>query len=175
MEIQGAAYLYALAAAAMAFSAFSAIVIVIRQTMGASLTPFQLALTRVFIEHGFYVAFLSFLPMLLAIFEMPHVLTWRICSAAAALILGAWHLDYAFRRYPAVRKKRHPRFAYVNWAVTSLAVLVLICNAAGFPFHPHVGPYALAISWILFQGGEVFVLSLGSFLHKSTAARAPVE
>lgn len=170
MEIQGAGYFYALAATGMAFSAFSAIVIIIRQTMGSGLTPFQLALTRVFIEHGFYVALLSFSPMLLAIFELPHILIWRICSGAAALILAAWHLDYAFRRYPAVRTKRHPKFAYINWALTFCAVLVLICNAAGFPFLPHAGPYALAVSWIQVQGGEVFVLSLGSFLHKSTSS-----
>jgi hypothetical protein len=170
MEIQGAAYFYALAAAAMAFSAFSAIVIIIRQTMGAGLTPFQLALTRVFIERGFYVALLSFLPMLLAIFELPHILIWQICSAAAALILAAWHLDDALRRYPAVRTKRQPKFACVNWAITSCAVLMLVCNAASVPYSTQAGPYALAIAWILIQGGEVFILSLGSFLHKATSA-----
>ena len=42
MEIGGAAYLYGLAATAMAFIGFSAIVIVIRQTLGAELTEFQL-------------------------------------------------------------------------------------------------------------------------------------
>jgi hypothetical protein len=81
MEIQGAAFLYALAAAAMAFIGFSAIVVIIRQTLGAGLSPFQLLLTQVLIEHGFVVFFFSLLPLLLALFGISHESVWRIPAA----------------------------------------------------------------------------------------------
>jgi hypothetical protein len=167
VEIEGAAYFYSLATVAMAFAAFSAIVVVIRQTFGAALTPFQLLLTRVLIEHGFLVALFSFLPMLLGLFEMPHKLIWQASSATAAAIIAYWQIDYAYRRYPAVRTKRHPTFAFVNWTITGCAVLILICNALGIPFSPQVSLYALSVSWILVQGGDVFLFSLGSFLHQT--------
>jgi hypothetical protein len=167
MEIEGANYFYALAAVAMAFSAFSAIVVVIRQTLGAALTPFQLLLTRVLIEHGFLVALLSFLPMLLALFAMPHKLIWQISSAATAASLSWWSIDYALRRFPAVRTKRHPTFAWVNYSISGCVVVILVCNTLGFPFSPQVGFCALGVSWILIQGGDVFLLSLGSFLHQA--------
>ena len=72
----------------MAFSAFSAIVIVIQQTFGDALTPFQLLLTRVLIEHGFLVVLFSFLPMLLALFEMPHKLVWQMSNATAVALIS---------------------------------------------------------------------------------------
>ena len=151
----------------MAFSAFSAIVVVIQQTFGDALTPFQLLLTRVLIEHGFLVALFSFLPMQLVLFEMPHKLVWKVSSATAAALISYWQIDYASRRYPAVRTKRHPTFAWVNWAITGCAVFILICNAVGFPFSPQVAPFALCDSWILVQGGDVLLFSLGSFLHQT--------
>jgi hypothetical protein len=167
MEIEGATYFYALAGVAMAFSAFSAIVVVIRQTFGVALTAFQLLLTRLLIEHGFLVALLSFLPMLLALFEMPHRLIWQISSATTAASISYWSIDYAVRRYPAVRTRRHPAFVWVNMAISGCVVVILICNTLGFPFSPQVGFYALGVSWILIQGGDVFLLSFGSFLHQT--------
>ena len=78
-------FLYALAAAAMAFIGFSAIVVIIRQTLGTGLSPFKLLLTRVLIEHGFVVVFFSLLPPLLALFGISHELVWRISSGVAVL------------------------------------------------------------------------------------------
>jgi hypothetical protein len=139
MEIQGAAFLYALAAAAMAFIGFSAIVVIIRQTLGAGLSPFQLLLTQVLIEHGFVVFFFSLLPLLLALFGISHESVWRISSGVAAAVISSWILYYYVRRYPAVRSKPHPLFAWINFAIASVAMLSLLGNAAGTFYQPQAG------------------------------------
>jgi hypothetical protein len=167
MEIGGAAYLYGLAATAMAFIGFSAIVIVIRQTLGAELTEFQLLLTKFLIEHGFVAVFFSMLPLLLALFEMPDDLIWRLCSGTAALVLTVWWTDYSVRRYPAARSKPHPIYARINMAFAFLSVAALAGNAAGLLYRPQVGVYAAAISWVLFQGADIFLLSMRTFLRAS--------
>ena len=53
MEFNGAVYLYALTSIGMAFLGFTAIVVIIRQSLGAGLSQFQLLITQVLIEHGF--------------------------------------------------------------------------------------------------------------------------
>jgi hypothetical protein len=165
MAIEGAAYLYGLAATAIAFIGFSAIVIFIRQTFGANLTPFQLLLMQFLIEHGFVAVFFSLLPLLLALFDIPHDLIWRLCSGVAAFTLTIWWIDYAVRRYPTARSEPHPIFARINMVFAFLSVLALTGNATALAYRPQVGVYAAAISWVLFQGADVFLLSIKAFLH----------
>ena len=117
MELEGAAYLYALVAAAMTFVGFSAIVIILRQTMGATLSPFQLLLTQLLVEHGFVVVFLSLLPLLLTLFGIRHELVWQLSSAIAVFAVTVWLCNYLWRRYPSVRTKPQPRYVRVNMAI----------------------------------------------------------
>ena len=97
MEIQGAGYLYSIAAAAMAFVGFSAIVVILRQTLGTGLSSFQLLIMQLLVEHGFVVVFLSLLPLLLALFDIPHELIWRLCSGVATFVITAWLCRYLLR------------------------------------------------------------------------------
>jgi hypothetical protein len=168
MEIHGAAYLYTLAALGMAFLSFTSIVIIIRQSLGSTgLSPFQLLVTQVLIEHGFMVVSLSVIPLLLALFDLSEDTVWRISSVAAALVAGSWVGFYWFWRYPAVRSYPHPTFARINFGMTVITVIALLWNSTGLPFKPQVGPYAAAITWILFQGADIFLLSIKAFLRGS--------
>jgi hypothetical protein len=166
MEIQGAGYLYSIAAAAMAFVGFSAIVVILRQTLGASLTSFQLLLMRLIVEHGFVVVFLSLLPSLLALFDIPHELIWRLCSGVATFVITVWLCHYMLRRYPAVRSKPQPLYVWINVGIQTFTLLALLGNAVGVFYRPQVGVYAAAISWTLFQGADIFLLSLKAFLRE---------
>lgn len=167
MEIHGAAYLYALAASAMAFIGFSAIVVIIRQTLGSGLSPLQLLLTQILIEHGFVVVFFSLLPLLLALFAISHELVWRICSGIGVAVISSWILYYYLHRYPTIRSKPHPLFAWINFGMASIAILSLLGNAVGTFYQPQAGVYAAAISWIFIQGVDIFMLSLRAFLKAS--------
>ena len=164
MEIGGSTYLYAMAGVAMAFVGFTSIVVSIRQTLGADLSKFQLLLMRILIEHGFVVVGFAFLPSLLAMFDISHLVVWRISSFLAAIFIFFWMGYYVWRRYPAARSKAQPRFAFANYTVAMVAVLALFCNAIGYPFKPQAGVYAAGISWVLFQAADIFILSFRAFL-----------
>jgi hypothetical protein len=64
--------------------------VVIRQTIRATLTRFQVLLAPTDIELGFIVIGLSLLPMLISIFNLPHRLVVRYSSVIAALVLALW-------------------------------------------------------------------------------------
>jgi len=165
MELEGAAYLYALVAAAMTFVGFSAIVIILRQTMGATLSPFQLLLTQLLVEHGFVVVFLSLLPLLLTLFGIRHELVWQLSSAIAVFAVTVWLCNYLWRRYPSVRTKPQPGYVRVNMAIQTLTLLALLGNAVGLIYRPSPGVYAAGMSWILVQGADIFLLSLKHYLR----------
>jgi len=165
MEINGAAYLYALAATAMAFLGFSVVVVILRQTLGASLSRFQTLLMQLFIEHAFVAAFLALLPLLLALFAISHELIWRICSAFAGIFIACWMSYFVARRYPVATSKPHTSQAWLNYGISFLIVVALLANAAGFPYHPQVGIYAVGVSWVLLQGIDIFIISLKGFLR----------
>jgi hypothetical protein len=68
MEGAGAAnYLFALAALAMTFAGFCAIVIVLRQAIGEGLSGFHVLLTSLYLEAGLGTTAFCMLPPLLAL------------------------------------------------------------------------------------------------------------
>jgi hypothetical protein len=164
MELHGTAYLYALSAVAVAFLGFTAIVVIIRQSLGDGLSSMQVLLVHTLIEHGFAVVGFALLPPLVALFDLSHDLIIRISSGAAAIGIAVWHLEFALRRYPRIAQRRPPTFAYINFAITTLFTLVLFANAAGIPFKPQIGPYASAVTWLLCQAANIFLLSFNVFL-----------
>jgi hypothetical protein len=117
------------------------------------------------------VVFFSLLPLLLALFDMPHDLIWRLCSGTAALALAVWWTDYLVRRYPAARSNPHPIYARINMAFAFLSVAALAGNTTELLYRPQVGIYAAAISWVLFQGADIFLLSMRTFLRASEKGR----
>jgi hypothetical protein len=117
------------------------------------------------VEHGFVVVFFSLLPMLLALFEIPHEMIWRLCSGAAAFVITVWMSHYLLRRYPAVRSKPQPIYVRVNVGIQIFTLLALLGNTMGFFYRPQIGVYAAGISWTLFQGADIFLLSLKAFLR----------
>jgi hypothetical protein len=168
MDLEGAAYLYALAASAIAFIGFSSIVIIIRQTLGAGLSPFHLLLMQFLVEHGFVAFFLSLLPMLLALFPVEHVIIWRVCSGVATSVVSIWLIYYLLVRYPRVRTKPQPLYVKINISIQTLVCLSLLANAIFFIRGFQSGIYSLGTTWLLFQGADIFLLSLKAFLRVPT-------
>jgi hypothetical protein len=69
MELTGATYLYTLAALAVSFVGFSALVMILRQTFGGEVSRLDTLITRIFIQLGFMVAAGALLPSLLSLFQ----------------------------------------------------------------------------------------------------------
>ena len=90
MEISGAGYLFNLSVVAMTFAAVSALVMLIRQSMGGRVTDFDVYLIVAFVSMGCVLAFDAMLPSLVAAFEATPEASWAIASILAAIALAGW-------------------------------------------------------------------------------------
>ncbi len=166
MELPGSGYLYTLATLAMTFVGFCAIVLVLRQSMGAQSSKFHRYASHVYIELGLTSAAFAMLAPLLAVCELPLAAVWRVASAiiAVALVIHTWSI---LKRFKATRPGPFPARVWVNTTVTGLIVLGLLANTAGFFMEPGLGPVAIAATWRLIMGVEIFMLTLEEFREKS--------
>jgi hypothetical protein len=163
MELQGAGYLYTLATLAMTFVGFCAIVLIFRQSMGAESSKFHRYASHVYIELGFISAAFAMLGPLLAACDLPAAVVWRVTSAIIAVVLVA-HTWSILKRFKANRPGPFPMRVWVNTTLTGLMVVVLLANAGPVYLQPNVGPVAVAASWRLVMGIEIFMLTLEEFL-----------
>jgi hypothetical protein len=62
---------------------FTAIVLILRQSIGGPLSPLDTLVARLFMSWGFLITYLSMLPMVLAAFKLDHTEVWQISSAPA--------------------------------------------------------------------------------------------
>lgn len=166
MEQAGLNFLYCLASLAMAFIAFSIIVIIFRQMIGAGLTEFQLLLFKLFIGNGFSVIAIALLPPLLNLFNLHEPLLWRVASLITLLYMVAYQVIYIYSRR---KVKRGPLafWIYLIRAITILMFILIFFNILGWPFQPGVPVYALSVFWALIQLFIIFYQSLGVFFERS--------
>jgi hypothetical protein len=164
MELQGATYLFTLAALSVTFVGFSALVIIIRQTLGGQMSQLEILITRIFIQLGFMVTAGAMLPPLLALFELPHPLIWRISSVAAAIPSFLFAVTYPSRRRAASGVPT-PLVIWLDVMVLLAAVAVLIFNCAGIGTAPGPGPFAAALTVILFLSGWAYLQALRLLLR----------
>jgi hypothetical protein len=157
-------YLLRLAALSLSFVGFSAVVVSLRGALGGELSDRHLRLVRLYIEGGLLVTVLALVPTLLNLLHVPEAVTWPLSSVAAASIL-TFLLLTQFRRRRKVEGRFPPWVIIIN-AISMLAVASLWFNAAGFPFRPNVGPYAIALTWALCVFGFIFVRTIEIFLHR---------
>jgi hypothetical protein len=161
-------FLLRLAALSLSFVGFSAVVVTLRGALGGELSNRHLRLVRLYIEGGLLVTVLGLVPTLLNLLHVPESATWRVASAAAALIF-TFVLLVQFRRRRAV-ENRFPPWVVIIFAISILLVLGLWLNVAGIFFRPGVGPYALALTWALGVFGFTFVRTIEIFLHREPPA-----
>lgn len=161
-------FLLRLAALALSFVGFSAIVVTLRGALGGKLSDRHLRLVRLYIEGGLVVTALGLVPALLNLLAVPAPAIWRLCSAAAALIftLVMWT---QFRRRKAV-EGHFPPWVVIVFAISIVSVVSLWLNVAGVPFPTGSGPYAAALTWALGVFGFIFVRTIEVFLHRDPPA-----
>lgn len=158
-------YLFRLAALALSFVGFSAVVVTLRGALGGELSDRHLRLVRLYIEGGLLVTALALLPALLNILHVPDPITWSLASAAAASILS-YVLLVQFRRRRMVEPGRFPAWVIITYALSIVAVAGLWLNV-GILYRPNVGPYAIALTWALCIFGFIFVRTIEIFLHRT--------
>jgi hypothetical protein len=157
-------YLFALGAISTTFVGFSALILVFRQTVGGGLSKLDSWIALVFVQLGFIVTAGSLAPPLMLLCGAPPVLTWRLTSVGAGLVMGAFAITYPFRRY-AASGVRMPLYVWIDLGLLALSTLVLVANAAGYPFAPNAGAFSVGLTGVLFVSGLGFLHALGA-LHR---------
>jgi hypothetical protein len=168
MEISGSGYLYTLATLAMTFVGFCAIVLVFRQGMRAESGKRHRHHSHLYIELGFSAAAFAMLAPLLAACGIAHPVAWRVSSAIIAVALVA-HNVLQLRRFKASNPGRLPKRVWVNSIITGLVTLGLLANTSGFLMEPGLGPVAIAATWRLAMGVEIFLLTMEEFIAEINA------
>ena len=159
MELPGANYLYALATVSVTFVGFSALLLVFRETIGGKMTRYDRYFTLSFMQAGFIVTAGGLLPQLLAFFEMPHASVWRASSVIMAIPIFLFVAKTPGRRRAASHEPI-PTYVWLLLCLQLLAGAYLLINAAGWPAEPHLAPFALAMTVMLFTTGVAYLIAL---------------
>ena len=159
-------FLLCLATLSLSFAGFSAVVVTLRGALGGEISDRHLRLVRLYIEGGLLVTALALVPALLNLLHISDLLLWPVSSAAAASVFTVLLLSQ-FRRRRAIEAGRFPAWVIVVYAISVVAVAGLWLNAAGTPFAPSVGPYAVALTWALCVFGFIFVRTIDIFLSRA--------
>jgi hydrogenase-4 membrane subunit HyfE len=165
MELPGSGYFYAMAALAMAFVGFTAIVVVLRQGTGKSLSPIHILFTHLFVELGLMATGFAMLAPTLAICGLPEDLVWRISSAIMLAVLVPWLVLYPFRRLAAAPQQGLPLRWYVMTILGTVSVIALGLNVIGLVIHPGPGPLAITIVYVLSYASVAFLATYSTFVQ----------
>ena len=148
----------------VSFVGFGAVVVTLRQALGARLSDLHLHFVRLFIEGRLAVAAFGLLPAALSTTNLADSMIWRLSSALSALSFSTYLL-FLFRRRRRVDPGPVPAQAIVNFLVSAVPALALWVNAVGIGFQPNAVLYVLPLNWFLVVGAWVFLQNLDFFLR----------
>jgi hypothetical protein len=164
MELDGTAFLLAVAALAMAFVGFSTLVVTFRLSMGQQLTPIQLLTTVQYIELGFLTVFFSLLPIVLALCGLPTPHVWSVSCITIMVVRLFYYVTWP-RRWRAAAPDEHlPLRYWINLASFGALSVALIANSVGAFGMPGPGPFAVALTHTLIVAGNLFRRTFERFL-----------
>jgi len=164
-------YLYTLALMAMTFVGFTAIVMILRQSLGGALSRFDALVTRFFMVWGFLIAYGAMLPPLLAAFDMAPVPIWRGCSAVVGVMLLVLAVGYPLLRREATGENL-PVFTIGQSAVgVAIGVILLVNAAASFSARNTAAIYLAVLTFTLAQASAGFIITLTTILAQKGPAK----
>ena len=162
MELPGETYLFNLSLIAVTFTAVSALVMLLRQTMGGKLSNFDVYLITSFISFGFAIAIAAILPPLAVFFGLPPSAFWAVSSGLAAILLGSTLTANVHRRR-IVASEPMSLSVIASFATNGFSVIVLLVNAIVPPWqgiHLFAGALTLSTAVIMWA----FVRRIGSLV-----------
>ena len=160
--IAGLDALSTLALLAITFATVTALVMLVRQTMGGKLSNFDIYLITSYVELGFVIAISATLPSIFILFDLRPAVLWAITSIGAAILLGGVGLG-VFR----LRKKATPqpmsRGVMFSFLMMTVSVAMLLANAVVSPIQGaglFIGALTLSLAVIMWA----FVRRVASLL-----------
>jgi hypothetical protein len=130
MELPGTSFLYTMAILGMTFIGFSAIVMLLRQTLGRKLRAFDVLFAHVYMEFGLIVVMGSMVPPLLMFWGLTPTVVWRVSSGVVGIPLLAFGLTYPARRRAASGEPT-PLYVRLNVSIVLMISLALLATAGG--------------------------------------------
>jgi hypothetical protein len=161
-ELPGAIYLFNLSLLAVTFAVVSALVMLVRQTMGGRLTNFDVYLITAYVSFGFAIALEAVFPPLVFLFDPPPVVLWAIASGLAAVLHGVV-LANMIRVRRKVSKEPMASAVAGSFAMHGVVIAVLVINALVPPVQG-VGLFAAALTLSLAIMMLRFVRRISSLL-----------
>ena len=174
MELPNANYLYTLALIAIGYVGFTAIVLILRQSLGGTLSSLDALVARLFMVRGFAVAYLSMAPMLVASFELSHTTVWRVSSALGGVSLVAVHLGYQVLRRWITGEPTPLHLWYYTVSGFALGILLLV-NASAIAPTAIAGIYVTIVTLDMLQASVAFVHHSGYMIQEMQAQRKNVD
>lgn len=162
MELPGDVYLFNLSLIAVTFAVVSALVMIMRQTMGGRLSNFDVYLITTYISIGFVLSVIAILPPLVSLFHPTPAILWGVSGILAAVFFTAVIAGVIHWRWKAAPDP-------ISWAVKTsfslhiLAIIVLVVNAIAGQWQG-VHLYAAALTLSLANVMWAFVRRIASLL-----------
>jgi hypothetical protein len=115
---------------AMTFIGFSAIVMLLRQTLHGKLSRLDLLIAQAYMEFGLMISVGAMLPPPLMFWELPPTMAWRGASGLLAIPILAFAATYPARRR-RVSHQPTPLYVRINVSIVYLIGLIFLIVAAG--------------------------------------------
>lgn len=153
MELPGEGYLFNLSLITITFAAVSALVMLIRQSMGSGLSRFDVHLIATYISYGFVLSIVALLPPLLFLFGLAPNVLWPVSSCLAILLFFPVLVSVIVRRRRA-SKNPAPLAVKTSFCLHGLANVVLLVNAVALPWqgiHLYAGALTLSAATVMWM------------------------
>ena len=145
MEVKGAALLYTLATLSVTFAGFAALLLMLRQSAGAGLSPLDRFLARTIVGHYFWLSAGAVFPAVFALYDLPEPVVWKASALLFGLPMLAILLTFQRRRIAATGKPAPTRIVVVFIGFGSLSLVAMLGYVFGNFAHP-AAAYASAIT-----------------------------
>jgi len=122
VEIEGATFLFALAALMITFGGFSALLLGIRQAAGHRSSPIDRYLVKTLLIQIFVLTAGSLLPPLLALYGISETWVWRGSALLFAIPMLGLLLTYPYRRRKRQQCGKARRYSLGNWPPSACSV-----------------------------------------------------
>jgi hypothetical protein len=166
MDLPGAAFLYTLATLLVTFAGFSALLMMLRQAVGAQLSPLDRFLTRTVVGHAMVLIGGALLPPLLQLYAPSEAIVWRISALVFGLSYLALLLSFSHRRVAAAghAPPRLIQVVFIGLGAASLVAMIAYV-LGGFPQSAAV--YITVLTFNFFTLAYSFVIALEVVLRQA--------
>jgi hypothetical protein len=165
VEVKGATFLYTLATLMITFAGFSALLLSIRQTLGAGLSLLDKFIVKTILVHFFILTGGALLPPLLGLWDVSETWLWRVAALCFAIPMLALLVTYSHRRRKAVGTGPPP-VGFAVFVVVGIAAIaaMLIYILGGFEYQP--AAYITGLTTNFFTTAFGFVTALDVILQQ---------